>query len=166
MDSCNVKWWTSIRIAYSLCKWGSGTLKRAWAVSGVLAWYTKISYFECPSIVTQLCCGLWWMKVEEENWNPKTIEMNVFDCMKCIYNWVVHKMWHSDSKFDTKNNFLAWMHTVWTLGLNEGKCYMWELVHCWNVRLVWWTHSMVFMMLDRLDTLECTCNEAWNMSIH
>ena len=27
--------------------------------------YTKMAYFECPSIVTQLCHGLWWMKVQE-----------------------------------------------------------------------------------------------------
>ena len=85
------------------------------------------------------------------------------DCMKCICNGIVHKMGHPQSKFDTENCFLAWIHTIRTLGLNKGKCYMCELLHCWNVRLVWWTHSTAFMMLDKLDALECTCNEPWNM---
>ena len=77
MDGCNVTWWASSRIADSLCQWGSGTLKRAWTVFGILVHYTEMSYSECPSIVTQLCHGLWWMKVQEENWNASTNKMGV-----------------------------------------------------------------------------------------
>ena len=88
------------------------------------------------------------------------------DCMKCTCNCVMHKMGHPQSKFETENCFLAWMHTIWTLGLNKARCYMWELLHFWNVRLVWWTRSMGFVVLNKLDTLECTCNEAWNVSFH
>ena len=67
-----------------------------------------------------------------------------------------------------ENSFPAWMHTIWTLGLNKGmcKCYMWELLLCWNVRLVRWTRSTAFMVLGELAALDCTYNEAWNISLH
>ena len=39
---------------------------------------TKMSYFECFGIVTQLYQKLSWMEVQEENWDATTIKMKFF----------------------------------------------------------------------------------------
>ena len=122
-------------------------------------WHAILKYLMLNVLVLWCSCV-----VDFDGWKYRkrirlrqTIKMSFFDCMKAICNWVVHKIGHPQSKFDTKNSFLAWMHTIWTLGLNWGKCYMWELFHCRNIRLIWWTHSTAFMVMDELDTLEFTC---------
>ena len=50
-------------------------IKEAQTVFGILAWYTKMLYFECFGIVTQLYQKLSWMKVQEENWDAAIIRM-------------------------------------------------------------------------------------------
>ena len=54
-------------------------MKRAWTVFGILVHCTKIWYFECLSIVTQLGQGFCWVKVQGVNWNGTTNKMNMFE---------------------------------------------------------------------------------------
>ena len=167
MDGCNSKWWTSIRIAYNLCHWVGHWSSHGWsleswhgvpkcfALNALAMWQNCVTSF--PRWKTRKIMGT---QIQWKGW--------ICDCTKCMSNGVVHKMGYPQSRHGMESCSLIWMHAIWTSILNKDTCkrYMWGFLHCWNMRLEWWTPRKEFMVSDELDALECTCNEAWNMCSH